>query len=107
MTLYSKAILATNFRTRSNAPFFGVFCVHHDPECYYQERTPNGKLSCVDMQCTSICGNEMIEGKECFPFTIQAKEEGQILGKRNVSCNKTQLKLQLKSTGYSAHDASG
>ncbi len=74
MTLYSKAILATNFRTRSNAPFFGVFCVHHDPECYYQERTPNGKLSCVDMQCTSICGNEMIEGKECFPFTIQAKE---------------------------------
>jgi hypothetical protein len=24
-----------------------------------------------------------------------------------VSCNKTQLKLQLKSTGYSAHDASG
>jgi len=57
---------------------------YDDPECYYQERSPNGKLSCVGMQCTSIYGNEMIEGKECFPFTIQAKEEG--LRTRHCAC---------------------
>jgi voltage-gated sodium channel len=57
---------------------------YDDPECYYQEMMPNGKLSCVDMQCTSIYGNEMIEGKKCFPFTIQAKEEG--LRIRHCAC---------------------
>jgi len=59
-----------------------VITVDHDlsyydrPECYYQNQ-PKGTLSCLGMQCTGGDGKETIEGKECFTFTIQAKEEGE------------------------------
>ena len=48
---------------------------YDDPECYYQEVMPNGELSCIGMQCLGVYREVTIEGKVCFPFTIQVKEE--------------------------------
>ena len=69
---------------------------YDDPECYYLNKSPNGTLSCVGMQCTSSDGKETIEGKECFTFTIQAKEEGERI--RHCACETTEDREKLLAT---------
>jgi hypothetical protein len=66
------------------------------PEAHYQNREPLGKLSCVGMQVKDRDGKESIKGKECFTFTIQAKEEGSRV--RHCACETMEEREKLLAT---------
>ncbi len=69
---------------------------YEDSESYYLNKPPNGSLSCVGMQCTSSDGKETIDSKECFTFTIQAKEEGERI--RHCACETPEEREKLLAT---------
>ncbi len=71
-------------------------CYYKYPEAHYQNQEPMGKLSCVGMQVKDRDGKESIKGKECFTFTIQAKEEGSRV--RHCACETMEEREKLLAT---------
>jgi hypothetical protein len=69
------------------------------PEAHYQNREPNGKLSCVGMQVKDRDGKEIIQGKECFTFTLQAEEGGWFGSSgKHFACETKEAREKLLAT---------
>jgi hypothetical protein len=68
----------------------------YPPEAHHHNR-PEGTLSCVGMLVKQRDGTETIEGKECFTFTIQAKE-GSRTSDMHCACETSHARQKLLAT---------
>jgi hypothetical protein len=68
----------------------------YPPESLYHNR-PEGTLSCVGMLVKQRDGTEAIQGKECFTFTIQAKE-GSRTSDIHCACETSHARQKLLAT---------